>query len=125
MPIVVMSYGARYGVPQEQEWTVIDLRKKLKNPYHDKRLRHLCGLDKPVIKEVLSIPKAQQILNSLMVKIKAGEVSAVAFGCTAGRHRSVVMAEELGRRLSANGIENIVYHRNRDKWPNQPLTTPC
>jgi UPF0042 nucleotide-binding protein len=123
MPIRIISFGARYGVPREPEWTVIDLRQKLKNPYHDKKLRQLCGLDKPVIKEVLGIPKAQQILNGLVTKIKAGEVCAVAFGCTAGRHRSVVLAEELGRRLSACGIENEVYHRDRKNWPNNPLTT--
>jgi len=39
----------------------------------------------------------------------------VAMGCTGGRHRSVVLAEELGRRLGARGVPAAVFHRDVDR----------
>jgi UPF0042 nucleotide-binding protein len=39
----------------------------------------------------------------------------VAMGCTGGRHRSVVLAEELGRRLDAQGLPATVFHRDVDR----------
>ena len=36
----------------------------------------------------------------------------VAVGCTGGKHRSVALAEEVARRLSAQGIESVVVHRD-------------
>ena len=39
----------------------------------------------------------------------------VAMGCTGGRHRSVVLAEELSRRLDAHGLPNTVFHRDVDR----------
>jgi UPF0042 nucleotide-binding protein len=39
----------------------------------------------------------------------------VAMGCTGGRHRSVVLAEELGRRLDGRGIPATVFHRDVER----------
>ena len=39
----------------------------------------------------------------------------IAFGCTGGRHRSVVIAEELGQRLRSRGLDPAVLHRDIDR----------
>jgi len=39
----------------------------------------------------------------------------VALGCTGGRHRSVVVAEELGRRLGGEGVEVVIRHRDMER----------
>ncbi len=39
----------------------------------------------------------------------------LAFGCTGGRHRSVVIAEAVAERLRARGVDPTVVHRDVEK----------
>ena len=43
---------------------------------------------------------------------RASATSTLAVGCTGGKHRSVAMAEELARRLTAHGVDTAVVHRD-------------
>ncbi len=80
----------------------------LPNPYWDEALRTHSGLEPEVRKYVLDHPetaeflaKVEDLLTMLMpAYVREGKsYLTVAMGCTGGRHRSVVLAEELVRRL--------------------------
>ncbi|MBV8464098.1 MAG: RNase adaptor protein RapZ, partial [Acidimicrobiales bacterium] len=96
----------------------------LPNPYWDETLRHQSGTDPAVRAYVLERPetavfleKVEDLLAMLVpAYMREGKsYLTVAMGCTGGRHRSVVLAEELGRRLGAHGIPATVFHRDVDR----------
>ena len=94
------------GLPPAADW-VVDARF-LDNPYWVEELRPQTGLDPAVRRFVLAQPAAGELLDNL-VRTIGGLIPAyraqgrqeltVAFGCTGGRHRSVVLAAELAQRL--------------------------
>jgi RNase adapter protein RapZ len=99
---------------------VFDMRF-LPNPYWDPELRPLTGLDEAVSDFVLKQPAAADFLErveSLLETVYAGflrerkQYLSIAVGCTGGKHRSVAMAHELGRRLRERGVHTSVVHRD-------------
>jgi UPF0042 nucleotide-binding protein len=91
------------------------------NPFWQPELRHLTGRDQPVSDYVLKHPLAQRFLEEyagVLDTLREGYLNegkrfvTVAIGCTGGQHRSVAMAEEIGRRLRANGSPTLVVHRD-------------
>ena len=121
--VSVVSFGFKHGVPRVVD-LVFDVRF-LSNPHWDERLRPLTGLDEPVRHFVLGEPDALKFVTmtgellEFLVPRYAAEGKAyltVAVGCTGGRHRSVVVAEELAARLRGlAGIEVSVRHRDMEK----------
>lgn len=120
--VTVSSFGYKFGPQPEADW-VIDVRF-LRNPFWEAELRPLTGLDGAVRAYVLADPRAGELQDRLTELL--GWVTAqyaehrrrflhVALGCTGGRHRSVVIAEELGRRLRSERVEVVVRHRDVDK----------
>lgn len=114
----IVSFGFRYGIPVDAD-LVFDLRY-LPNPHFVPELRPKTGLDGPVADFVLAQPDAQELredLTALLRKLlpryeREGKAYlTVAVGCTGGRHRSVAMAEELGRGLR-DAHEVTVAHRD-------------
>ena len=112
------SFGFRYGLPTHAD-LVFDVRF-LSNPYFVEGLRPLTGLDPRVSDYVLQAEDAEQFLEHvegmlafLLPRYEAeGKVYlTVAIGCTGGRHRSVALAEELGRRVGEGRPVNV---RHRD-----------
>ena len=119
LQISVMSFGFKHGVPLDVD-NVFDVRF-LPNPHWVEELQALSGLDPAVKDYVLSQPDAKEFLGKiddllgflLPAYVKEGKsYLTLAFGCTGGRHRSVVLAEELGRRVRDRGYDPIVYHRD-------------
>ena len=121
LPVTVSSFGFKYGVPVDADW-VVDARF-LENPFYDPELRALSGLDEPIRRFVFGSPLTEPFLDGvarLLDGLLAGYRDngkpslAIAVGCTGGRHRSVVLAEELGRRLQdeAGGVTVVVRHRD-------------
>lgn len=117
----IVSFGFRYGIPVDAD-LVFDLRY-LPNPHFVPDLRPKTGLDGPVADFVLAQPDAQELrddLTALLRKLlpryeREGKAYlTVAVGCTGGRHRSVAMAEELGRGLR-DAHEVTVAHRDISK----------
>ena len=115
----VMSFGFKYGIPVDADM-VADARF-LPNPYWDMALRPLTGQDERVSADVLGRPGATDFVETYerLVNIVAEgylregkRYVTVAVGCTGGKHRSVAIAEALGSRLSADGIETSVLHRD-------------
>jgi RNase adapter protein RapZ len=122
MQTSVLSFGFKHGVPLDVD-LMFDCRF-LPNPYWDESLRSHSGLDPEVRSYVLDRPETLQFLDKLddllrmliPAYIKEGKsYLTVAMGCTGGRHRSVVLAEELSRRLDDHGFPATVFHRDVDR----------
>lgn len=117
--ITVESFGYKHGVPINAD-LMFDLRF-LANPFFVEDLRPKTGKDADVAAYVLQRPEAETFLaqvsallqTTLPLYIREGKsYLTVAVGCTGGRHRSVAIAEELGRRLTGWGYTVHVRHRD-------------
>ncbi len=122
MKTSVVSFGYKHGVPLDAD-IVLDCRF-LPNPHWREDLRPLSGLDAPVVEYVLSQPATIMLLDRLDslwdlllpgYKAEGKAYLTIALGCTGGRHRSVVLAEEVARRLELTGTEPSVFHRDVDR----------
>jgi RNase adapter protein RapZ len=122
MQTTITSFGYKHGLPLDAD-LVLDVRF-LPNPYWVERLRPLTGLDVEVREHVLGqdaatafLDKVEDLLDLLLPAYVAEGKSylTLAIGCTGGRHRSVVIADELGRRLRRRGVDPIVTHRDVDR----------
>ena len=122
MQTTVMSFGYKHGLPRDVD-LVIDCRF-LPNPFWDESLRELSGLDQPVRDYLdryeLTAPFVERLSGLLELLLPAYRAEGkayltIAMGCTGGRHRSVAMAEEIGRRLDGFGVHARVAHRDIDK----------
>lgn len=120
--VAVTSFGFKHGVPR-----VVDLLfdvRFLPNPYWDAQLRPLTGLDNPVRDYVLTLEdtsgfmeRVRSLLEFLLPRHEAEGRSylTVGIGCTGGRHRSVVLAEELSSWLGEREVDVSVRHRDLDR----------
>ena len=115
----VMSFGFKYGLPVDAD-LVVDCRF-LPNPHWIPELRPRTGLDPEVSEYVLAQPGAKDLLESYgeVLRIIAGgyrregkRYLTLAVGCTGGKHRSVAMAEQIAARLSDDGVDTTVVHRD-------------
>ncbi|HEV3102328.1 MAG TPA: RNase adapter RapZ [Candidatus Dormibacteraeota bacterium] len=106
MLVKCLAFGYKRGVPDGAAW-VVDVRL-LDNPYWVDELRPLDGRDARVREFVLDQPAARDLLDNLERTLanalphyreRGRSQLIVAFGCTGGRHRSVVMAKEMAARL--------------------------
>jgi len=117
--VTVVSFGYKYGLPVDSE-VVIDCRF-LPNPHWVPELRPHNGREQPVRDYVLGQPGASEFLDrytELLDLVGKGYLNegkrylTLAVGCTGGKHRSVVMAEELASRLLSLGADVNVVHRD-------------
>jgi len=118
MNLAVVSFGFKHGVPPMAD-LVFDVRF-LPNPYFVPELRDHPGTEAAVREHVLGHPAAQELLAQVerfvttfrpLYDREGKSYLTVAIGCTGGRHRSVAIAEELGRRLQGGGPV-VVRHRD-------------
>jgi UPF0042 nucleotide-binding protein len=119
MTLFLSSFGYKFGVPTDADM-VLDVRF-LPNPFFVDELRALSGLDEPVMHHVLDRPETVEFLEQverlllflLPRYLHEGKTYfTLAVGCTGGRHRSVVLIEEIARRLSKAGYGLQVRHRD-------------
>jgi UPF0042 nucleotide-binding protein len=119
MGITIMSFGFKYGIPLDADM-VFDVRFMV-NPYYVEKLRQLSGNNELIKEYVLSSPIVQDYLQhlqgliefSLPHYVKEGKTNLViAIGCTGGRHRSVVITNELTNYLRGKQYEISVEHRD-------------
>jgi hypothetical protein len=104
--VTCLAFGYKNGAPSDAA-LLVDARF-LDNPYWVPELRDLSGHDEQVAAFVLKQPAASRLLDDVhrmvsdllpLYQEKGRMHLVVAFGCTGGRHRSVVLASELARRL--------------------------
>jgi UPF0042 nucleotide-binding protein len=114
-----LSFGFKNGVPLDADM-VFDVRF-LPNPHFVPEFRKRTGLDPEVAAYVRGFPQTTEFLDrvtDLMLYLLPHYVEegksylTVAFGCTGGQHRSVMMAEEMGNRLKAAGYRVKALHRD-------------
>jgi UPF0042 nucleotide-binding protein len=114
-----LSFGFKNGVPLDADM-VFDVRF-LPNPHFVPEFRKKNGLDPKVAAYVRGFPQTTEFLDrvtDLMLYLLPHYVEegksylTVAFGCTGGQHRSVMMAEEIGNRLKAAGYRVKALHRD-------------
>ncbi|MCK8455377.1 MULTISPECIES: RNase adapter RapZ [Sphingomonas] len=124
----IRSFGFARGLPRNAD-LVFDMRF-LRNPHWDATLRPGTGLDGDVSAYIMADPayeaavsRIEELLMLLLPRYRAEGKSyvTVAIGCTGGRHRSVHVAERIGRRLREAGFSPSVDHRDLGAAPQDAL----
>jgi UPF0042 nucleotide-binding protein len=122
LQVSLVSFGFKHGLPLDADM-VFDVRF-LPNPHWVDDLRPLPGTDPRVRDYVLGQPatrafmaKVTDLVCSLLpLFVDEGKAYlTIAFGCTGGRHRSVVLADTMGSSIQAEGYPVIVRHRDLEK----------
>ena len=117
-----VSFGFKHGVPDDSD-LVFDVRF-LPNPHFVPEFRALTGRDARVAKYIRSFPQTKEFISrisDLLVYLLPHYVHegksylTIGFGCTGGQHRSVMIAEDVGRRLHEAGYKVKVVHRDSPK----------
>lgn len=121
--ININSFGFKYGIPIDAD-LIFDVRF-LPNPHYIEHLRPHTGQDADVYDYVMKWPETQMFLTKLLDMLqfliplyhKEGKSQVViGIGCTGGKHRSVALAEYLGRRLGSSDTETVrVSHRDAER----------
>lgn len=119
LQISIISFGYKYGLPRDAD-LVLDVRF-LPNPHWVNELRPLPGTDTKVRNYVIGqhaygpfLRRLRGLLDFLMPGYvgEGKHYLTIAVGCTGGRHRSVVVADELGRYFEKRGLRQTVEHRD-------------
>jgi len=122
MSVSLVSFGYKYGLPSDAG-LAIDCRF-LPNPFFVEELRHRTGMDSAVAEYVLARDETEEFLRRLTELLdfalpryqrEGKSYLTVALGCTGGRHRSVVLVEELRRRLGDRGHAVRIRHRDIER----------
>jgi UPF0042 nucleotide-binding protein len=122
LAVFVTSFGYKYGMPTDADM-VLDVRF-LPNPYFIDELRPHSGVDEAVARYVLGRDETRSFMTHTrsllefllpLYQQEGKTYFTLAVGCTGGRHRSVVLAEELARVLAAEGHWVQTRHRDIDR----------
>lgn len=120
--VSIVSFGYKYGLPRDADM-VLDVRF-LPNPHWVERLRPLPGTDPRVRSHVIGqrgygefMRRLRSLLNTAVPGYVAEGKSylTIGIGCTGGRHRSVVVADELAQYFRKRGHAVAVDHRDLDR----------
>ena len=117
-----VSFGFKHGVPEDAD-LMFDVRF-LPNPHFIPEFRPLTGRDPKVARYIRSFPQTKEFISKiskLLVYllphyIREGKsYLTIAFGCTGGQHRSVMIAEDVSKLLRKAGYRVKVVHRDSPK----------
>ena len=117
-----VSFGFPQGLPEDAD-VVSDVRF-LPNPHFIPEFRPLTGRDPRVAKYIRSFPQTREFISRTISDLlfllphyihEGKSYLTIAFGCTGGQHRSVMIAEEVGKHLRRAGYSVKVAHRDSPK----------
>jgi RNase adapter protein RapZ len=117
--IDITSFGYRHGVPPDSD-LVFDVRF-LPNPNYIPTFKNLTGRNPSVARYIRSFPQSIEFIDrisELLIYliphyIREGKsYLTIAFGCTGGHHRSVMIASEIRKRLARAGFKVKETHRD-------------
>lgn len=118
----VLSFGHRFGTPRDIE-LLFDVRH-LPNPFFVEELKALTGTDRRIVKYLKDQPEVEETLHRFSDLLKyllpqyqreGKSYLTVGIGCTGGRHRSVMIANEVTKRLRRAGFDAHAVHRDMRK----------
>lgn len=127
--IRVVSFAFRSGLPKNAD-LVFDVRF-LPNPNYIPALKLLSGIDRPVSQYVESRAETSEFLDHVenllrfvvpRLGVQGRAYMTIAFGCTGGHHRSVVIASRVARDLEAMGYSVTLLHRELIRETEKPAT---
>jgi RNase adapter protein RapZ len=119
LTINVISFGYKGGVPIDAD-IVMDVRF-LPNPFYEEALRDLNGLSKDVSSYVNESVIGKEFINKFtdllffilpLYKKESKNQVTLAFGCTGGKHRSVAIANIVGKILTEKGYKVNIFNRD-------------
>ena len=119
LTISVTSFGFKNGVPTDAD-LVFDVRF-LPNPHFVPEFRKLTGKHPKVAKYIRQFPQTREFLDKVTEMLtfllphyihEGKSYLTIGIGCTGGQHRSVMIAEELKKRLSGAGYRAKASHRD-------------
>jgi UPF0042 nucleotide-binding protein len=122
LQVNVVSFGYKHGLPLDVD-LVFDCRF-IPNPHWIDELRPQTGLDEPVRNYVLAqegtkefISELDQLLTMTLpgYEREGKAYLSIGVGCTGGRHRSVVVSEQLAERLRVHGYRTAIHHRDIER----------
>lgn len=122
MNVFLESFGYKYGTPHDAD-IMLDVRF-LPNPFFVDELRNKSGLEPDVADYVLKRNETKLFLKRLdslldltlpLYENEGKRSLTIALGCTGGKHRSVVLVEELRKRIDAKKFRLQIKHRDVDK----------
>jgi UPF0042 nucleotide-binding protein len=114
-----VSFGFKHGVPEDAD-LMFDVRF-LPNPHFVPEFRPLTGRDPKVAKYIRSFPQSREFISrisELLIYLLPHYVHegksylTISFGCTGGQHRSVMIAEDVSKRLRKAGYRVKTVHRD-------------
>ena len=117
--VSTISFGFKKGVPDDAD-LMFDVRF-LPNPHFVPELRPYTGRHPKVARYIRSFPQTQEFIDrisELLIYLLPHYIEegksylTIAFGCTGGQHRSVMIAEEVSKRLGKAGFRVKVEHRD-------------
>jgi RNase adapter protein RapZ len=118
----VVSFGFKHGVPLDVD-LLFDVRF-LPNPHFVPELKELTGNDQPVIEYLETSQEVRETLGRFtemldylmpLYQREGKSYVTVGIGCTGGRHRSVAVANAIGKHLNRKGVHARVSHRDVKK----------
>jgi RNase adapter protein RapZ len=122
MLVSLVSFGFKFGVPTDAD-LMFDVRF-LPNPHFVPKLRPFTGKDPQVRRYIRSFPQTGEFLRRMQGLLtyliphyieEGKSYLTIAFGCTGGKHRSVMMAESMRHSLEKRGYATRVVHRDINK----------
>ena len=117
--VYVSSFGYRHGLPTDSD-LVFDVRF-LPNPNYIPKFKNLTGKNPGVARYIRSFPQTIEFISrisDLLIYLLPHYIEegksylTISFGCTGGQHRSVMMADEIRKRLAKAGFTTKVTHRD-------------
>jgi len=114
-----VSFGFKHGVPEDAD-LMFDVRF-LPNPHFIPEFRPLTGRDARVARYIRSFPQTREFIKriaDLLIYLLPHYVEegksylTISFGCTGGQHRSVMIAEDVGKHLRKAGYRVKIEHRD-------------
>ena len=120
--VQVNSFGFRHGIPPESD-LVFDVRF-LPNPNYIPEFKPKTGKHPSVARYIRSFPQTQEFIeriSDLLIYLMPHYIAegknylTISFGCTGGHHRSVMMAADIRKRLTAAGYRVKEHHRDIKK----------
>jgi UPF0042 nucleotide-binding protein len=122
LKVQIVSFGHKFGNPRDLD-LLFDVRH-LPNPYFVRELREFTGEEKSIVKFLKGYPEVNETVERFadllayllpFYKKEGKSYLSIGVGCTGGKHRSVMVANELRDRLRSKGYEVSVGHRDMQK----------